>query len=356
MTTYAIITGMKEAKKRILWVDIAKALTILSVPVSHTLKLDMVFRTMLFSFHMPLFFILSGFTTTLATDWNSFRKRLKKNFLHLIIPTIIVLIIYGIAISFVNGMVVFGDKGGFSSILTNLKLVFSNFFLCCYPEGLGNVAAVWFLVALFFAKTIMDFINVVFKTDKNWIVFFLIGFFGIYLGASGHLLPSFLDLAFIGTMFIEIGILWRKYEKNIKKYTTPLFLVASIIWFSGVMRGVFLELWLRFYGGYEQSIIVAVAGTFVVSNLAMVIEDSAKKANEFFKKSVNLLTIVGKNLLLFLVVHCLDDSIFYRCWEVRNGTDKMMWVSIILRLLLDIALFIICYNISKIFKNRTAKK
>ena len=96
---------MKEVKKRILWVDIAKALTILSVPISHTLEIEMTLRTMFFSFHMPLFFILSGFTTKLATDWKTFRARLKKNFLHLIVPAFIVLVIFAIAISSTDSMV-----------------------------------------------------------------------------------------------------------------------------------------------------------------------------------------------------------------------------------------------------------
>jgi len=347
---------MKEVKKRILWVDIAKALTILSVPISHTLEIEMMLRTMLFSFHMPLFFILSGFTTKLATDWKTFRARLKKNFLHLIVPAFIVLVIFAIAISFTDSMVEFGAKDGFSSILPNLKLVFSKFFLNLYPEGFGNAAAVWFLVALFFAKTIMDFINVTLKSEKNWLIFFFLGILGICLGVFEKRLPFYLDLAFVGTMFIEIGILWRKHEEFIKKYSTPILLIALVFWFSGVMRGTFLELWLRFYGGLEQSILVAIAGTFIISNFAMAIEDATKKAGKFFKKSVEALSIVGKNLLLFLMIHCLDDSIFYHLWEVRDGTKKMMWASVALRLLLDLTLFILFYGIINFFKNRNKAK
>ena len=347
---------MKEVKKRILWVDIAKALTILSVPISHTFEIEWTIRTMLFSFHMPLFFILSGFTTKLATDWKTFRKRLKKNFLYLIVPAVIVLAIYSIALSFIGSTTGIGEQGGFASILPNLKTVFSDFFLHLYHDDIGNAAAVWFLVALFFAKTIMDIVNVIFKSDKNWIIFFLFGALGICLGVFSHRLPFFLDLALVGTMLIEIGILWRKYEDVIKKYTIPLLIISIFFWFKNVMDGTFLELWLRFYAGYGQSILVAVSGTFMVANFAMMLEDVAKKSGKFFKKSINLLSLVGQNLLLFLMVHCLDDSLFYRLWDVRNGTKKMILVSTALRLVLDIVVFAILYCIINLWKNRRKRK
>ncbi len=46
---------------RIYWIDCAKGITILLVIIGHSIYNPMV-RGPIFSFHMPLFFILSGMT------------------------------------------------------------------------------------------------------------------------------------------------------------------------------------------------------------------------------------------------------------------------------------------------------
>ena len=48
-------------KTRIEWIDFAKGLTILLVVVGHTISNGLI-RGSIFSFHMPLFFFLSGIT------------------------------------------------------------------------------------------------------------------------------------------------------------------------------------------------------------------------------------------------------------------------------------------------------
>lgn len=48
-------------KKRILWIDIAKAIAILLMVVGHT-SIPNVLSNFIWAFHMPLFFIASGFT------------------------------------------------------------------------------------------------------------------------------------------------------------------------------------------------------------------------------------------------------------------------------------------------------
>lgn len=346
---------MREVKKRILWVDIAKAIAILSVIISHTLELDMTLRVMLFSFHMPLFFILSGFTTTLATDKKTFLKRLKKNFKNCIIPTIVILVLFAIIISFIktpSGPI--GRDGGISMIFSNLKYAFYNFFLAIHPDsGLMNASAVWFLVVLFGAKTIMDFINVNIKSEKNGLIFIILGMIGVCMGVFQRLLPSYIDLMLVASMFIEIGILWRKYEKTVKKYTVPLLIIAVVFWFSQIMRGVYLEMWLRFYAGYEVSILTAIAGSFIVSNLAMALEEALKKSGKILKKGINILVFIGKNSFLLYMVHCLDVCLLENIWDLRDGTRGRLVLTILLRLGLNLLIFACLHFIYK--KIRSAR-
>ena len=108
-------------------------------------------------------------------------------------------------------------------------------------------------------------INVrVFKTEKNGLIFFFFGVLGISLGVFGHHQPFSFDLALVATMFIEVGILWRRHEAIIKKYTLPLLLVACVYWFSHTMRNDYIELWARYYGGYETAVLAALAGNDIL--------------------------------------------------------------------------------------------
>ena len=338
---------MKEVKKRILWVDIAKALAILSVPISHTLNLDMTLRWMIFSFHMPLFFILSGYTTKLAEDKKTLIARTKKNFKYLVIPALIIVLFY----FFFTALNVPGDE----SLPVKIWHIFRETPVGFYPYSTQDAVITWFLFALFEAKFLMDVVNVLFKTEKNGLIFFFFGVLGVALGIFGHHQRFSFDLALVATMFIEVGILWRKYEAIIKKYTLPLLLVACAYWFSHTLRGDYVEFWARYYGGYEGGILTAFAGVFIVSNFAMMLEEAAKKAGKFFKSGLNALVVIGKNTMLLYLIHSLDFIIFRNFWDVREGnppTGKSILISCILRLLLDLSFFMIIYHGLNLIRNR----
>lgn len=66
-------------KKRLAWVDVAKAIAIILMVAGHELP-QVSLRTWIFSFHMPLFFILSGYTSHRVRDWHDFWKIFRKLF------------------------------------------------------------------------------------------------------------------------------------------------------------------------------------------------------------------------------------------------------------------------------------
>lgn len=82
-------------KQRIAWIDTTKGITILTVIWSHTLSFGSLPRNLIFCFHMPLFFILSGFTLKPAKDMKDLATRTKKDFLRLIVPVILATILVG---------------------------------------------------------------------------------------------------------------------------------------------------------------------------------------------------------------------------------------------------------------------
>ena len=328
-----------KVKQRILWIDIAKALAILSVPVSHTIEIGSKLRIAIFSVHMPIFFILSGYTTRLATDWTTFFKRLKKNILAMIVPVLVVLAIFAAyeALRF----------GGLHLWPSKMLYIIRQYFILPQPTdpSLYNLTTVWFVIALFYAKVLMDIINIVIKSEKNYLMNFALGGLGVYLGVSKiHLLP-YLDLIFVGMMFIQIGILWREYEGLLKKYTLPLVIVAFFYWLGRALRGDFIELYTRFYAGYEISILESLAGVFMVCNFMMMLEESAKKAKGFQQNIVNGLVFIGQNTLLIYLIHCLDTSVFF-FWDITPNVGLKGFI----RLSLNLSIFVMLYLATHFFK------
>jgi fucose 4-O-acetylase-like acetyltransferase len=291
---------------------------------------------MIFSFHMPLFFILSGYTTKLATDWKTLLKRLKKNFLYLILPTLFVLLVFIISDTL--------SKGDISGLFGNIGFWLNEFFIMPYPYGFYNASAVWFLVALFFAKLIMDFVNVTVKTDKNYLIYGFLGIIGICLGVFGLRPPFYLDLAMVGTAFIAVGQLWRKYEDKINKYGLIITIVALMYWFARSIRGDYLEMWTRFYAGYEVSILVAIAGTWIVCEISKVIEEASKARKKAKSWLLRQIVNLGQHTILLFIIHSLDTVFFYDIWNQYRGTNSSVWLSVFLRLALNLSVYVIVYN------------
>lgn len=94
-------TVSEPKKKRILWLDIAKAIAIFAMIEGHTAPYGGALRNFIYSFHMPLFFIATGFTTRAVTTWQDFFKALKKDFTRIFLPAVGIQALNGL-LSFFN--------------------------------------------------------------------------------------------------------------------------------------------------------------------------------------------------------------------------------------------------------------
>ncbi len=127
------------AGKRIEWLDIAKGLGILSVVAGHCIPLTNPLCQLIFQFHMPLFFMLSGFT---FSEKDSFLTTLKKKAKSLIVPFL------GY---FLLGLAVTLAVTPWRKALT-LEGIKADLILAD-PSNIHN-SSIWFLVCLFFVAVI----------------------------------------------------------------------------------------------------------------------------------------------------------------------------------------------------------
>lgn len=218
--------------KRLSYIDISKGFAIFFIVLGHTivhsLNSHIVFN-IIYSFHVPLFFIISGFT------FDSINKKfldfIKNKFIRILVPYFIWSVLFLFPYYLFGGSVdeSFGNTGTFSFI--------SNLYNIVYGVGVNAAlkqnTSLWFLPALFSMEFIFYFICK-FQGKKKQI-FILIFLFLISVLSYKYItvifpfgLNTFLNLG----IFFYSGYLMKKYnivDKNYKKrYLLTAFLLIGI--------------------------------------------------------------------------------------------------------------------------------
>ena len=78
------MNNLQPTSNREPWIDFAKGITLLLVIIGHTVS--GVLSGAIYSFHMPLFFILSGITAKLSSSAQQFSDKTQHSFRRLMFP------------------------------------------------------------------------------------------------------------------------------------------------------------------------------------------------------------------------------------------------------------------------------
>ena len=186
--TLSINKNVQLNQKRIDWLDIAKGIAILCIIIGHSFGKNKI-GAFIFSFHMPLFFILSGYTIKKIPN-EKFIEAYAKDLRRLIIPVFIVMVIDYV-------LQVFYLKNGIVSV--TIGKISTLFWGSC-NRGIGRL---WFLVALFYSKF---FFRLVLNNIPRYREIFLL--IGTYIFSVPKLkieLPQNLDLIFVAMLFMDAG-------------------------------------------------------------------------------------------------------------------------------------------------------
>ena len=96
------VLAMCKITNRIQWIDVAKAIGILLIILSHTLE-NGLFRQAIFSFHVPLFFFLSGLTYH-GVKKGVWKKRFFRLYLPYVIFSLVSIMAFAVAAHFLPGL------------------------------------------------------------------------------------------------------------------------------------------------------------------------------------------------------------------------------------------------------------
>ena len=176
-----VATASRPAvRQRIDWIDTAKGLCMILVIVGHTLPYGNLMRNFIFSFHMPAFFFLTGYTARRPDTWQGFARRVKKDFAALIVPVLGVVQVFNVLLNFFLS----DDRS-----LTNLWDIarynaITLFWASGNPaDGIPSCGMPWFLFALFWGKLIWELLGLLFPKG-DFAVSFIVMLFGAYIAGT----------------------------------------------------------------------------------------------------------------------------------------------------------------------------
>lgn len=222
---------------RIDWIDLTKGIAIFLMVCGHT-SIPLPISNWIWSFHMPLFFIISGILFN-ATKYPNFNLFIKKRGETLIIPYIIF------------------------SLITLLTIRDQTLQEWLY-KGWINGCALWFIPVLFFAEIFSYFIIRYIKSNC------LILLTAITIGTIGYGLyffnihfPYNIDVSFYASFFYLIGYISKnKIIHYPPKHTLAICLLIVNIILSQILPRTDMA-WNN-CGWYGLNAINAIGGTFAI--------------------------------------------------------------------------------------------
>lgn len=284
-----------QHNSRIDWVDIAKALGLFLVFLGHTLyggsHIANVLNRAIYSFHMPMFFILSGYVA--KPDSTTFQAYINKKFKRLLLPAIL-LYVLALPIYFVF----YHDWSDPTLLMSVLKRIFYIKGECVFNKP------VWFFFCLFQILVLIklfDLLNA--KTIKLVIVGICCLLLSWFIYTSGFVYFKLFgfDKCILGLFFYVCGMILRKTKYD--RYLIIIGLILLPIWFY---FGVFLNPKVRMYDMHLANfwffIVSGVTGSLCFFSISKVFEFWEK--NSFIKEYAKwTVFIVGSHYVLVIWLH-----------------------------------------------------
>lgn len=309
----------KNSTKRIEWIDYAKCLGILLVIFGHSYSSPL--TSWLYTFHMPLFFFLSGLTFKVSGSFKDFTKRKAKG---LLVPYL------GYSVIRLAWLSLLAIAQHNIAVIPKYLL---GIFICTretdYSIGL------WFLPLLFAAEMLLyPVFRYAKKSSAQIIILILCGMISFaYTSFVAIPLPHGIDVAPLASLFIFSGVFLKTRIKNPRTSKILIALLINIA--AGYLNHRIIQNRVDLYysrlGNPVLYFISAYGGIFAACWLCQIL-----------KSKTNILSSIGKvTLHLYCTHQMIIDAIrilISKKWTVNAGTNIFI-VLLINMLLLTICVF-----------------
>ncbi|GAA0787502.1 acyltransferase family protein [Hathewaya limosa] len=282
--------------KRLDWIDSLRGIAILLVILGHCTPYighKAHIWHIIYSFHIPLFFIISGYLFKEKNFLDLILKDLKRLLLPYII-TLLILLIYNLLKFPFNSYYIFK--------VSLLTILYGSGPVPVFIPYLGSVGCLWFLPTLFLTRLIF---NLFLKVVKNKNIFkqILVLMFLVIMGyilKNISFLPWGLDLALVCQLFFFIGYTLNNQKVTLNKLSISSILIMIFLWYICIINCAF-DINLRIYRDFIIFCTGSISGSILVIYLWNFLSN-IKLLSTFF-------IYVGKNSLIILCVHFLETNI-----------------------------------------------
>lgn len=291
--------------KRIEWLDYVRAWGIIFIIFAHALSPSNPIRVWLYSFHVPLFFFVSGYIFN-PKKYQNITSFLKRKFKILIVPYIFYA---AIAIPFL--FIYFGE--------TNFLNVVLKFLLQ------QRYWAFWFITVIF----LVELIAYMYLRNKNTMknIAILIILSAIINVIYHHFTTKFLiwnlDLVPLVLPFFLAGFIFQNYPKMILKRSWLITILLANILFTFLnykTNNYGVDIYYNIYGSYLYFMAASLSGVvfvfFLIKNLNF---------------RIKLLSKVGKNTFPYFLLHQIIifpmvSSIYYSYFKYDLRSDFLVGI------------------------------
>jgi len=210
---------MEYSAKRLDYLDLTKAVAIICMVWLHIGTKFVITDHIVHVFHMPVFFVISGYLFKTGRSFPFFLKRKVKS---LILPYFF----WGILLC-VFWTVIYISNNSQDSIYPLKSILYSLLYNNAELSPYGCIQ--WFFTTLFFANVFFYLIVFLTKENKRLIVLLslILGLIGALVAFLPFRLPLGMDISFMAVFFMGIGYLVKDIDLN-RFHILLLFLFAVI--------------------------------------------------------------------------------------------------------------------------------
>lgn len=281
-----------------------------------------------YTFHMPLFFFISGFFFKKRT----FKHELLIDFQRIIVPYV--------ATCLTMAVLAFSLFDNFSFGSMTRKALFSTLWggaifghLFDVPESLF-IGPLWFLLGMFWTRLMAHFLFQLFKNDFicGSIIFILALIAKSFFEVFGHIPLSFVQ-SFGCLGFFYMGFLAKKYNLLSIVKIQSTFLICILCW-TYCMTYSSLALHKCVYEGFYILDLLGAWGMFCI--LFIVTKKNLVKESRFWK----IILFIGRNSIIVLCIHAIDHCML-NWWTTAYAHLRLFTGDVLItffRLLLAVSL------------------
>lgn len=286
-------------------------------------------KPFVFSFHVPIFYLISGYFLKENQTVKEFAKQKARQLLLPYVITCICIILWGAGASILHTD---SWQNAMDAVRTWLaaSLYGSGTIERTEPFYMGQIGAIWFLPALFFGLLIVKF----FVQYRHGYIGILVTAYVGYKTTDMIWLPLSIQAGMVAAFFIYIGYLARKHQL-LEASPNPVILSGlTAIWFACVLFGGKVYLVRNYFENGILDVLGALAGSYLVIYVAKEIEKRAKW-------TTTALGYIGKYSLYILCCHGFDLCVLswdgvWKFFREQMGlqSDSVTWILFGLRVLL----------------------